>query len=110
MREVHRSAIVPYPAEAMYRLVADLESYPEFLPGCTGSAVLSREPDAVVASLAKRNRENRAIYEFAEMDKVYADFPDWFLGKCSRLPTEAEIKEMERLSMETILRKMVINI
>ena len=52
MREVHRSAIVPYPAEAMYRLVADLESYPEFLPGCTGSAVLSREPGAVVASLS----------------------------------------------------------
>lgn len=52
MREVHRSAIVPYPAEAMFALVADVESYPRFLPGCTASAVLSREPGGLVASLA----------------------------------------------------------
>jgi ribosome-associated toxin RatA of RatAB toxin-antitoxin module len=52
MREVHRSAIVPYPAEAMFALVADVESYPRFLPGCTSSAVLSREPGGLVASLA----------------------------------------------------------
>ncbi len=52
MREVHRSAIVPYPAPAMYALVADLEAYPEFLPGCTGSAVLERQADSLLASLA----------------------------------------------------------
>ncbi len=52
MREVHRSAIVPYPAEAMFALVADVESYPQFLPGCTASAVLSREPGGLVASLS----------------------------------------------------------
>ena len=52
MREVHRSAIVPYPAPAMYALVADLEAYPQFLPGCTGSAVLEREADSLLASLA----------------------------------------------------------
>ncbi len=52
MREVHRSAIVPYPAEAMYALIADLEAYPQFLPGCTASRVLSRDGDSVVASLS----------------------------------------------------------
>ena len=52
MREVHRSAIVPYPAPAMYALVADLEAYPQFLPGCTGSSVLEREADSVLASLS----------------------------------------------------------
>jgi ribosome-associated toxin RatA of RatAB toxin-antitoxin module len=52
MREVHRSAIVPYPAEAMFALVADVEAYPEFLPGCTASSVLSREPGGLVASLS----------------------------------------------------------
>jgi len=52
MREVHRSAIVPYPAEAMYALVADVESYPQFLPGCTASAVLSTHPGGSVASLS----------------------------------------------------------
>jgi ribosome-associated toxin RatA of RatAB toxin-antitoxin module len=52
MREVHRSAIVPYPAEAMFALVADLEAYPQFLPGCTASAVLSRDSTRLVASLS----------------------------------------------------------
>ena len=52
MREVHRSAIVPYPAEAMFALIADLEAYPQFLPGCTASSVLSRDPTGLVASLS----------------------------------------------------------
>ena len=52
MREVHRSAIVPYPAEAMFALVADVEAYPQFLPGCMASAVLSRDPSSLVASLS----------------------------------------------------------
>ena len=52
MREVHRSAIVPYPAPARYALVSDLEAYPQFLPGCTGSSVLERGADSVLASLS----------------------------------------------------------
>lgn len=52
MREVHRSAIVPYAADAMFALVADLEAYPQFVPGCTGSSVLSRDAEGVVASLS----------------------------------------------------------
>lgn len=52
MREVHRSAIVPYPAADVYALIADLEAYPQFVPGCTGSQVISRDGSEVVASLA----------------------------------------------------------
>ena len=51
MREVRRSAIVPYAADAMFALVADVESYPRFVPGCIGSAVLSRDPAGVVARI-----------------------------------------------------------
>ena len=43
MREVHRSAILPYPQEAMFDLVADVESYADFLPGCTESRILSTD-------------------------------------------------------------------
>ena len=35
---------VPYSADEMYALVADVASYPEFLPWCTGARVRSREP------------------------------------------------------------------
>ncbi|MDH3978665.1 MAG: type II toxin-antitoxin system RatA family toxin [Gammaproteobacteria bacterium] len=55
MREVYRSAIVPYPAEAVFDLVADIAAYSEFLPWCNESKVLSAkdtpEGQEVVASL-----------------------------------------------------------
>lgn len=41
MREVCRSAIAPYSAEAMYDLIADIESYSSFLPWCTKSTIVS---------------------------------------------------------------------
>lgn len=55
MRQVERSAIVPYAAQKMFDLVADVEAYPDFLPGCTGARVHSRSGNEVVAgiSLAK---------------------------------------------------------
>ncbi len=36
--------ILPYPADLMYAVVADVEKYPEFLPGCHALKVLSRTP------------------------------------------------------------------
>jgi coenzyme Q-binding protein COQ10 len=42
--------IVPYTADLMYRIVADVEKYPEFLPWCLALRVLAREckPDGDV--------------------------------------------------------------
>jgi coenzyme Q-binding protein COQ10 len=37
------SRIVPYPADLMFAIVADVERYPEFLPWVTGLRVQSRE-------------------------------------------------------------------
>lgn len=39
------SRIVPYTADLMYRVVADVEHYPEFLPWCRGLRVLSRKAE-----------------------------------------------------------------
>jgi len=36
----------------MFALVADVESYPQFVPGCTASAILSRDAGGLVASLS----------------------------------------------------------
>jgi ribosome-associated toxin RatA of RatAB toxin-antitoxin module len=38
---VEKSALVPYPAQAMFDLVADVESYKEFLPWCSNSRRMS---------------------------------------------------------------------
>ncbi len=51
MREVRRSALLPYSAEQMYVLVTDVERYPEFLPWCTAAVVLSDEGIAVTVRL-----------------------------------------------------------
>lgn len=51
MREVSRSAIVAHPAAAMFDLVADVESYPQFLPGCDKATIIQRDGNEVVARL-----------------------------------------------------------
>lgn len=51
MNTINRSALVPYSAEQMFMLVNDIRSYPEFLPWCSASEVLSESPDEVRASL-----------------------------------------------------------
>ena len=48
---VDRSALVTHPAATLYGLVADIESYPAFLPWCSGADIVSREPGRTVATL-----------------------------------------------------------
>ena len=49
---MHREVrIVPYPAALMYRVVADVEKYPQFLPWVLGLRVKSRGDDAVLAEM-----------------------------------------------------------
>jgi ribosome-associated toxin RatA of RatAB toxin-antitoxin module len=51
MREVRRSALLPYSTGQMYGLVADVLRYPEFLPWCTGARILADEGEFVTVSL-----------------------------------------------------------
>jgi len=44
---VERSMLVPYSTAQMYALVADVESYPQFLPNCRAARVLKREANTV---------------------------------------------------------------
>ena len=50
-RKLNRSAIVGYSAEQMYRLVNDIEAYPQFLPHCNGAKILSASATCVEAEL-----------------------------------------------------------
>lgn len=54
MREVTRSALVGQPPQRLYELIADVERYPEFVPGCVQARIESREGDEVVATLGIR--------------------------------------------------------
>lgn len=44
---VQKSALVKFSAQQMFDLVDDIESYPKFLPWCSGSRILKREGDIV---------------------------------------------------------------
>ena len=51
MTIIQRSALLPYSAHQVYRLVDDIESYPQYMEGCVGARVLKREPGRVEARL-----------------------------------------------------------
>ena len=51
MTTIHRSAIVPYSAHQMFDLVADIPSYPKFLPWCGGARITSAQGDEVIAAI-----------------------------------------------------------
>ena len=51
MPQISRSALVPFSAEQMYKLVNDVISYPSFLPGCVGSRIISHHDDEMTAAV-----------------------------------------------------------
>lgn len=51
MTHVQKSALVKFSAQQMFELVDDIESYPDFLPWCGGSRIISRTTNIVEAEL-----------------------------------------------------------
>lgn len=47
MPQVEKSALVPFSDQAMFDLVKDVDRYQEFLPWCSGSALLSHEGNRI---------------------------------------------------------------
>ena len=51
MELIDRSALVPYSADEMYALVSDILAYPQFLPWCSGTQILSQEGEELCARI-----------------------------------------------------------
>ena len=51
MREVRRSALVPYTPGQMYSLVNDVAGYPAFVPFCPATSVLEASATSLTASI-----------------------------------------------------------
>jgi ribosome-associated toxin RatA of RatAB toxin-antitoxin module len=51
MHRIERSALVPYSAERMFRLVERVDDYPEFLPWCPASRARPLSDGSVEATL-----------------------------------------------------------
>ena len=48
---IQRSALLPYSASALYNLINDVASYPQFLPWCSASEILEQREDCMRAAL-----------------------------------------------------------
>jgi len=61
LREIHRSALVPYAADEMFGLVNDCEAYPDFLPWCRDAdvRVVSAEAREVSLEFARSGLHRR---------------------------------------------------
>ena len=51
MPTVKRQALLPYPARMLYEIVNDVDKYPEFLPWCGDSKILSQTETRMEASV-----------------------------------------------------------
>jgi len=51
MPTLERSALLPYPADQVYRLINDIEAYPQFMKGCIDAEVLVQNEDLIEARL-----------------------------------------------------------
>ncbi|MCO6413468.1 MAG: type II toxin-antitoxin system RatA family toxin [Thiogranum sp.] len=74
MTTINKSALVPYSPAQMFDLVDNIDAYPEFLPWCRSTRVISRDEDLVRATIelskggvdkafttANRNQKNKMI-------------------------------------------------
>lgn len=73
MHRIERAAVVPYTPERMYHMVADVESYPQFIPGCSRARVSPVDEHNIDASL--------------EVSK--GPFRHWFTTRNTLRPTES---------------------
>lgn len=55
MPEIERSALLPFPADFMYRLVNDVASYPDFLPWCGAVEVHQEDEVSMDASILMKS-------------------------------------------------------
>jgi ribosome-associated toxin RatA of RatAB toxin-antitoxin module len=51
MRQIKRSALVPVSAQQMFQLINDIETYPQFVPGCAKAELLERSEQLLRARL-----------------------------------------------------------
>ena len=51
MPRIQRTALVPYSADEMFKVVTDVPHYDEFLPWCSGARILQRHGDEVTAQV-----------------------------------------------------------
>jgi coenzyme Q-binding protein COQ10 len=79
--------VLPYTAEQLFDLVADVERYPEFLPWCMGARIRERRDNLIVADLLigfrmfrERFTSKVTLDRPRRVDVAYSDGPFRYLA------------------------------
>ena len=87
--QITRSALVPFGAAQMYRLVADVATYPQFLPWCTQADVRHDNAHSALASLTiakgplrKRLTTRNLLFPDRRIEMALVDGPFHHLNGC----------------------------
>jgi ribosome-associated toxin RatA of RatAB toxin-antitoxin module len=82
MHTLKRSSIVPYTQQQMFELVNNIEDYPNFLPWCDKTEIISRTESHVVARLdiawkgmGKSLTTRNTLHRYDHMDIELVDGP-----------------------------------
>jgi len=70
VRQLHKSLLMPYSSAKIYAVVEDIASYPEFLPWCGGTRILSQESNRVDAEIIIAKGPVRVA--FATINQLHA--------------------------------------
>jgi coenzyme Q-binding protein COQ10 len=62
MPRVEYNRILPFSIKQLFDLVIDIESYPEFLPWCSASRIISKDPGFLIADLVIKFKIFREQY------------------------------------------------
>lgn len=85
MAQVNKSALVPFSAEQMYKLVENVNEYHKFLPWCSASEQLEREGDVIIGTVTiSKSGVNKAFttkntlhkYKLIEIELVDGPFKE----------------------------------
>jgi coenzyme Q-binding protein COQ10 len=93
--------ILPYSADRMFDLVADIERYPDFLPWCKAAHILSRDGEHVVADLVVGTRlfQEKFTSEVT-LERPCAITVHYCAGPLAHLSNAWEFKPKSRTSCE----------
>tara|TARA_Y100000590_G_scaffold470018_1_gene661360 strand:- start:115 stop:549 length:435 start_codon:yes stop_codon:yes gene_type:complete len=51
MKQSKKELIINHPARSLYNIVLDIEKYPDFIPWCASSKILSKSKNNIIADL-----------------------------------------------------------
>ena len=117
LNEIHKSTVVPYSAEAMYDLVNDIPSYPEFLPWCRSAGVRNRSDTHLRASLTLEAGKIRQSFTTENtmqpgrrIEMRLVEGPFKFLSGCWRFESLAPQSCSVRLDIQFEFRNKVLKL